>query len=188
MNNKERYVEKIEVLRILDRVTLDNGKILVTTYGDCGLFYNKQTGKVYRADLIDGQWKIGEKEIRCNSSSKYCYTYLPRSGFFQVAVHVIGAVLYGMFDNIEPDLIMYYQVNHKDYDTRNNRIENLEVVLDSHNASHRSLHSVLKKHEVYKPGMAWNGEIATYLLSTYRDDLEGLLVQAGRLRCDKKSI
>lgn len=183
MNNRELAAQKISWARRLPRVEAKEGIILVI--GNKGILYERKSGKARRARLVDGEWVFRDNYSISNTTSKYKYCALPNTvGMFycshemNMAVHMLGAIVLGLYDKFLEEELEALDVNHKDYNPSNNTEDNIEVVYVGHNDNHRELKKVLSKIGVYKQGMAWDALSATYILDNSEHDISMISTMA----------
>lgn len=145
---KERYIEKVKIIRGFDREQVNEG-IIVKTSDNVGLLYKRDTGKVYiaRKDK-NNNWHFSHHSMNQGGTTKYVYVVFPRTGNdtkkgYQVGAHVLGTIALGLWDNIPEDKIELYNVNHKNWNVLDNSEGNIEVCTVEQNFEHKRLHKIL---------------------------------------------
>lgn len=181
LTNMERKAIKIDIMRNLPRVRFNNGAIMVTgENGEVGVFYSYSTGIIHRAvkNRLTGNWSYSGAECRCNSTSNYKWVELPKTQRFTgkvkgliVGAHVIAGVLLGYYDHIDIDMIMVYDLNHKDWNCTNNKPDNMEVVTKGDNTNHRTLKALLIEDKSFVDGMTFSAVEVTEAMKKADGDI-----------------
>lgn len=183
LTNNERKAIKIGIVKGFKRIDFADFIILVTCEKtEVGIAYSKKEGTMHRAvKNVDGKWLYNKAICRSNTTSQYEWLELPKTSKFtgtqkglQMGAHVIAGICLGMYDCVDEEMIKAYEINHKDWDTTNNKPSNLELISKGDNTNHRKLKNILLKDNSLIEGFSVSAITATEVLREANGDIEKL--------------
>lgn len=115
--------------------------------------YSKQNTRLLRKLIASGRIRVDAENGRVYHSKVECPQIENHCGYMRFRVKVkkrgkfVNAWFFvhkAVFFSTNPRLKKHYEINHKDYDTKNNRLSNLEYI-------HRSLNHELRRTDTAEP-------------------------------------
>lgn len=170
MTNIEKMVSNISYLLGLEVINWNGGKIIGS--GNKRIFCNGNTGKLFYVFFENGQWggtRLTGNGAGDTSRKGYERLWFPNSSY-RVPKHMIMAVAYGLYAGIAPSMLYLYNVNHMNFRRQDNRVCNLEVVLETRNQDHKNMKAILIKLGAYVEGYGYKADWATNTMELYKNN------------------